>query len=138
MNLVISVGTPGIGTVPTMISISHLAAPPPGASSTSNAVPCQTKSMESVTTMSGTRVMTISAPLIAPRTRPRRSTSGTTRSANSSLAPAIRTAAVTLVSAIIEAIERSMPPAMTTTVCAATANAKGSAARTSDPMPAAP
>ncbi len=73
--------------------------------------------------MSGTRVMTMRIPLIAPRRRPSRSTSGTTRIANSSLAPAINLAAVTLVSAIIDAIERSMPPPITTMVCAATANA---------------
>ena len=40
---------------------------------------------------------------------------------------------MTLVSAIIEATERSMPPAMTTTVWAAVAKAKGSAARASEP-----
>ena len=40
---------------------------------------------------------------------------------------------MTLVSAIIEAIERSMPPAMTTIVWAAAAKAKGSAARASEP-----
>ena len=42
---------------------------------------------------------------------------------NAGLAPCIERAAVTLVSAIIEATERSMPPAITTTVCAATAKA---------------
>ena len=46
-----------------------------------------------------------------------------TTSANSSLAPFISTAAVTLVTAIIEATERSMPPPMTTIACAATAKA---------------
>ena len=50
--------------------VSHSAAPPPGDSRTSSATPCQTNSMASVTTMSGTRVMTIRRPLIAPRTRP--------------------------------------------------------------------
>ena len=58
--------------------------------------------------------------------------------ANSGLAPSISTAAVTLVSAIIEAIERSMPPAITTTVWAATAKANGSAAETRPTMPAEP
>ncbi|ESX05065.1 hypothetical protein X768_28580 [Mesorhizobium sp. LSJC265A00] len=51
------------------------------------------------------------------------STKGTTNSAYSSLAPFIIDAAVTLVSAIMAATDRSMPPAMTTTVCAATAKA---------------
>ena len=51
------------------------------------------------------------------------STNGTTNSAYSSLAPSIMAAAVTLVSAIIEATDRSMPPAITTIVCAATAKA---------------
>ena len=88
--------------------------------------------------MSGTRVMTISAPLIAPSTRPRRRVSATATMANSGLAPSISTAAVTLVSAIIEAMERSMPPAITTTVWAATAKAKGRAALSSAAMPAGP
>ena len=51
----IAVGTPGIATVPTSSDFSHSAAAPPGASRTSSAAPCQTKSMARVTTMSGTR-----------------------------------------------------------------------------------
>ena len=73
--------------------------------------------------MSGTRVTTISRPLSAPSTKPMASTKGTTNSAYSSEAPFIIEAAVTLVSAIMAATDRSMPPAMTTTVCAATAKA---------------
>ena len=73
--------------------------------------------------MSGTRVTTIRMPLSAPSARPISSTRGTMTSAASSLAPSIARAAVTLVSAIIEAIERSMPPAITTTACAAVAKA---------------
>jgi hypothetical protein len=127
-----------MSTVPTRSAFSHSAAAPPGEASTSSAAPSQTKSIASVTTMSGTRVSTMSAPLMAPNKRPRARMSGTTRIANSSLAPSIRTAAVTLVSAIIDAIDRSTPPAMTTMVCAAAANAKGRAARASDPKPAVP
>ena len=117
----ISTGTPGIGTVPTISALSHSAAPPPGEARISSASPCSTNSIASVTTMSGTRVMTMRKPLNAPRQKPSPSTSGMTTNANSSLAPLISTAAVTLVTAIIEAIERSMPPAITTIACAATA-----------------
>ena len=88
--------------------------------------------------MSGTRVITMSAPLIAPSTRPISSTKAPPRFANSSLLPSMRVAAVTLVSAIIEAIDRSTPPAITTIAWPAAAKAKGSAARTSEPKPAAP
>ena len=45
--------------------------PPPGESSTSSVVPAQTNDMARVTTMSGTRVTTISDPLIAPTAIPR-------------------------------------------------------------------
>ena len=62
-------------------------------------------------------------PFSAPSTSPIASTKGTTKSAYSSLAPFIIEAAVTLVNAIMAATERSMPPAMTTTVWAATAKA---------------
>ncbi len=112
-----------MGTVPTIRFFSHSATPPPGAPSTRSAAPCSTNSVASVTTMSGTRVTTIRMPLSAPSANPIASTKGTTKSAYSSLAPAIMEAAVTLVSAIIAATDRSMPPAMTTTVCAATAKA---------------
>jgi hypothetical protein len=88
--------------------------------------------------MSGTRVSVISAPLIAPIPRPMKRISGTTRKAYSSLAPSIMVAEATLVSAIIEAMERSTPPAITTTVWAAAANPKGSAALASEPNPAGP
>ena len=47
-------------------SLSHSEAPPPGAFSTSSAQPAQTNDIASVTTMSGTRVITTSVPLIAP------------------------------------------------------------------------
>ncbi len=63
--------------------------------------------------MSGTRERTTRPPLMAPRTRPMMSTPTTTRMANSSLLSFIRTAAVTLVRAIIEPMDRSMPPEMT-------------------------
>ena len=116
-------GRPGIGIVPTMVPFSHSATAPPGASRTSRAAPCRTKRVASVTTISGTRVTTIRMPLTAPSTSPMASTNGTTKSAYSSLAPFIIEAAVTLVSAIMAATERSMPPAMTTIVWAATAKA---------------
>ena len=83
-------GMPGIGTVPTISDFSHSATPPPGASSTSSAAPCRTKSVASVTTMSGTRVTTISMPL----TRAEREADAAARTARrtarySSLAPSI-------------------------------------------------
>ena len=83
--------------------------------------------MASVTTMSGTRVMTTSVPLMMPRMMPRTSTPRTTGIANASDWSFIRSAAVTLVRAIIEPIDRSMPPEMTTMACATAANASGMA-----------
>ena len=50
----------------------------------------------------------------------------TTATANSSLWPFIRDAAMTLVRAIIEPIERSIPPEMTTIAWATAASASGS------------
>jgi hypothetical protein len=73
--------------------------------------------------ISGTRLNTIRAPLMAPRIRPSSSTMTTTAAPKASLSPAINRAAVTLVRAIMAATERSMPPPITTTVCAATAKA---------------
>ena len=65
--------------------------------------------------MSGTFVITTSAPLTAPRNRPSSSTPMTTSTANSSVWPFISVAATQLVRAICDAIDRSMPPAMTMT-----------------------
>ncbi len=61
----------------------------------------------------------------------------TMTTANSSLWPFIVSAATTLVSAIIDAIERSIPPAMTMTACATAANASGSTALARRWMPSA-
>ena len=118
--------------------ISHVDEPPPGPLSTSSAQPAHTNDMASVTTMSGTRVATTSAPLTAPSRRPRSSTPMTTTTPNSSLWPFIRVAATTLVSAIIEPIERSIPPAITTTACATAAKARGSTEIARPWTPAAP
>ncbi len=106
--------------------------------STSSAAPAHTNDMAKVTTMSGTRVRTTSAPLTTPRTSPRRMTSSTTRTAASSLLSPISVAAVTLVRAIIEATDRSMPPAMTTMAWPMATSAMGSAALASDSIPALP
>ena len=105
--------------------MSHVAEPPPGVGSTSNAQPAHTKDIARVTTMSGTRVRTIRLPLTAPSATPRRSTPRTTATPNSSDWPFMRTAATTLISAIIEPIERSIPPAMTTMAWATAASARG-------------
>ena len=108
-----------------MSSFSQTAAPPPGDFSTSSAHPAQTNDIASVTTMSGTRVTTTRLPLIAPRTRPRTSTPTTTAMPNSSLWPFIREAATTLVRAIIEPIDRSIPPEITTIAWPTAASASG-------------
>ncbi len=50
----------------------------------------------------------------------------TTATPNSSLWPFIAVAATTLVNAIIEPIDRSIPPEMTTIACATAARASGS------------
>ena len=111
---------------PVTRSLSHFADPPPGVGSTSSAQPAHTNDIARVTTMSGTRVRTTRPPLTAPSTRPRTSAPRTTATPNSSDWPFIRTAATTLTSAIIEPIERSIPPEMTTIACATAASARGS------------
>ena len=110
---------------PVARSLSHFAAPPPGAFRTSRANPAQTNPIARVTTMSGTRVTITRPPLTAPSTIPRPSTSSTTTMANSSLWPFIIVAETTLVSAIIDPIERSIPPLITTMACATAASARG-------------
>ena len=114
---------------------SHGDAAPPGASRTSRAQPAHTNDMASVTTMSGTRVMTTRAPLVVPITTPRSNTPTTTPTPNASLWPSIRLAAMTLVSAMTEPIDKSSPPAMTTTAWATAANARG---RIEIPRPCTP
>ena len=79
--------------------------------------------MASVTTMSGTRVTTMRMPLSAPSAKPSASTNGNDEQREFFAGAVHQHAAVTLVTAIIDATERSMPPAMTTIVCAATAKA---------------
>ena len=120
----------GIQSLPiepvTMLRIQS-ADPPPGVCRTTSAAPAQTNDIASVTTMSGTRVMTTRAPLMMPRIRPRTRTPRTTGTANASGWSFMSTAAVTLVSAIIEPIDRSMPPEMTTMAWATAAIASGSA-----------
>ncbi len=88
---------------------------PPGVSRTSNATPAQTNSIASVTMMSGTRESDDGVPLMAPMTTPRPRTTATAGTPHSSLAPSMRRAATTLVSAIIEPIDRSTPPVRTAT-----------------------
>ena len=76
--------------------------------------------------MSGTRVTTMSDPLIAPTTSPSSEHAEDDEDGDAVALAFIRTAAVTLVSAIIEATDRSMPPEMTTIAWATAANATGS------------
>ena len=103
-----------------------------------SALPAHTNDIASVTTMSGTRVTTTSTPLTAPSPSPSSSVPMTTTIANSSLWPFIRVADTTLVSAIIEPMDRSMPPARTTTAWATAASASGSTEMPSPCTPATP
>ena len=112
---------------PFTIPVSQSADPPPGEGSTTSAAPAHTNDMASVTTMSGTRVITTRAPLMPPRMSPRTRTPRTTGMAKASDWSFMRSAAVTLVRAIIEPIERSMPPEMTTMAWATAAMASGMA-----------
>src|ERR1035437_8877795 len=90
---------------PVTRSISHVAEPPPGVGSTSNAQPAHTKDIARGTTVSGTRVGQTSLPLTAPGATPRRSTPRTPATPNPSDCPFMSPAATTLISAIIEPIE---------------------------------
>ncbi len=120
------------------MSASQTAEPPPGVRSTMSASPAQTNDIASVTTMSGTRVMTTSEPLTAPSSRPSARTPRTTMTPNSSLWPFIWEAATTLVNAIIDPIERSIPPEITMIACAAAASASGRTELASPWIPATP
>ena len=78
--------------------------------------------------MSGTRVTTMSDPLIAPRTQAHQEDAEHDDDARTaSLWPFIRTADVTLVRAMIEPTDRSIPPEITTIAWATAANAMGRA-----------
>ena len=90
------------------------------------------KPVVSVTMTSGTRDSTIDSPLIAPTTPPVTNTSAARASERSKLAFSIVLAARTLQTAIIEPMERSMPPEITTIDWAAAAKASGSAAIATD------
>ena len=117
----------GTGPMPPVIeAFSHSTAVPPGTCSISNATPSQTKSIARVTTMSGTRVTTISDPVMMPMPTP------TPRVMSTAGTPPIivmRTAAVTEQTAIIDATDRSIPPTITTTAIPAVAKANGRADR---------
>jgi hypothetical protein len=117
-----ALGKPWITTEPTIASRRNGAAAPPGEFRINSATPSHTKSIASVTTISGTRVMTISTPLRNPITMP---TASVIRMAGTPPIVSIRTAAVTEQTAIMEATDRSMPPTITTTTMAAVAKAKG-------------
>ena len=118
-------GSQSVTSEPRTSSLSQSEAAPPGAALTRSAKPAQTNDMARVTTMSGTFVKTITTPLTPPTSRPMASTSSTTPIPNSPLWPFISEAQTTLVSAICDPIERSMPPLMTTTACATAARASG-------------
>ena len=75
--------------------------------------------------MSGTRVMTTRPPLMAPSTSPSSKHGEDDGDADLLGWPFIRTAATTLVRAIIEPIDRSIPPEMTTIACPTAASASG-------------
>ena len=97
-----------------------------------SATPPQMKPVVSVATTSGTREKTTMRPFTAPIAAPARRTA-TARSRDCSKhAFSIVRAARTLATAIMDPIERSIPPAITTTACAAAAKASGSAPIASD------
>ena len=98
---------------PSIRSSSHCTESPPGVGSTSSAAPAQTKSIESVTTISGTRLITTRVPFTRPMRTPMTRTSRTIGT-ESSGAFKSSTAAMAFVSAITEPIDRSMPPEITT------------------------
>ena len=101
---------------------------PPGRGRTSSAAPPQTNDIASVTTMSGTRVQTTSSPLTTPEREAHEPGRAARRRPRPRAGPAASArAAVTFVSAIIEPIERSMPPEITMIACAAAASPSGSA-----------
>ena len=126
------------GKLPVERARSQCATAPPGALRIRSATPCQTKSIASVTTMSGTLETVMRVPLIAPIARPRRRTPRTISTDWPPEAPSMRTAPVTLAMDIIAAMERSMPPAITTIAIPTVARAKGNAARARLSRPEAP
>ncbi len=97
-----------------------------------SATPPQMKPVVSVTTTSGMREKTTIRPLIAPWAAPATMISTASNKDSPKLAFSIVAAARTLETAMTEPIDRSMPPATTTTVCAAAANASGRAPMASD------
>ena len=115
-------------------SPSHGTESPPGVESTSSAAPAHTNSIERVTTMSGTRLITTSVPFTRPMRMPMMSTTRTIGT-ESSGALSRSTAEMTFVNAMTDPIDRSIPPEITTIACPAAANATGSeaTARASSP-----
>ena len=99
--------------------------PPPGVRMISSATPPQTNDMASVTTMSGTPVITHRPPLIAPIATPTSMSPNTISSEVAKLWPSISDAARTLMTATMTPSERSMPPEMTITAWAIAAKASG-------------
>ena len=129
---------PGRVTPPTIRSRGQGAAEPPAAFRINKAAPCQTNNIASVTTISGTRVTTISVPLSAPIAAPRSRTERTTGADWPTVALSISWAALALHTAIIEVRDRSMPPAITATGMPKVASAKGESARPSESGPDTP
>ena len=107
-------------------------APPPGFSRISSATPPQMKPVVSVTMTSGTRETTTRSPLIAPIAAPAARIATASKSASPKLASFIVLAASTFATAMTDPIERSIPPEITTTACAAAAQASGNAAIATD------
>src|SRR5690349_19345427 len=108
-------------------------APPPGVRMITSATPPHTNDIASVTTMSGTPLITIRPPLIAPITAPISISPNEISSDVAKLWCSISDAAVTLITATITPSDRSMPPEMTITDYAMAANTSGSAPMTIDP-----
>ncbi len=107
-------------------------APPPGFSRISSATPPQMKPVVSVTITSGTRETMTRSPLTAPMAAPAARIARASHSASPKLASFIVRAARTFATAITDPIDRSIPPEITTTACAAAAHANGNAAIATD------
>ena len=118
-------GIHSLKTMPVPSAWNSTGEPPPGVRMISSATPPHTNDMASVTTMSGTPVITHRPPLIVPSSTPTNISPTAISSDVAKLWSSISDAASTLMIATITPSERSMPPEMTITPCAIAANASG-------------
>ena len=112
--------------------MSQLAAPPPGEDRTSRAKPAHTNDIARVTTMSGHARADDDRAVDPAEHQTEDEHAGDDRDTGRVGLAVHRDAATTLVSAIIDPIDRSIPPLMTMTAWATAARASG---RTDVPRP---